>query len=329
VTDAGTLQVWAPLVGKLIRFTMADASYAWAWVIKDLGANAARITVPINDALWNQVEKVLVGNEPYVVYSTTQVHVSDGIRIWGSDMDGSVHEDYRWILRYVDVQNDYTTNEGTPCFDSSLQQGAFMERCRMLGRVINAWCLTNCLASGSLTCQAINRVCSLFGGGAIASVILSGRSAGYAARIGHKPYTIQGFRLYCLGIHVVIDAPAELAIFDSTSDAITFVGAYVGGVSSLQLYGAVKLYGSGNVGWGMNMSSGVRFIHGGNLATVTIVGTAGEVNINGAATLMSDLEAAAGLVLPAASACVTWAQVAGAPFNGRVMNHNDGTYIGP
>ena len=331
VTDAG--QAWGPLLGKLIRFTMAGGAYAWAWAVKDLGGGQVRITAPMSDTnLWVSAETVLVGNEAYEVFEPTAIHVADGWRIVGSEIDGANPGTLpKFLARFLLISDDYAATNSTAHLTSALEQSAYLDRCSISGFCIDAWVLTNCLGSQKfLGMKTVDRVAQVFGGGSLdIDLVLYGAAAGLYIRFAHAPFLMQSGTMALMNDYVLISG-THVGIFDSDGDGITFLGAYLtNNAGKLQMWNVASLYGANNAGWGCNLQQSCRIEHGGNLANITLTGALGQINVGGASALMPNIEVSAGGSLPAVSACVTWAQILAAPFNGQVLNYANGAFVGP
>lgn len=331
ITD-GTLANWVPYVGKLIEFTMADASKTYAWILKDTGGGThkARITVPMTAALWTATEATLVGNEAYRILDLPIVHADSGFRVNGPQVDGSVHGTSLLHVKWLEFADDYATDDNQHEVFCNQEQSSFLNMCRITGRITGSLTAVNCLGFASgVEFYPQHGVMAVFGGGSISLVIGGSSYAGKYLRFGHVAYTIQGAPLICMGDEVLLHE-RDFSVFDSWGSGIEFAVGYLDNQQGrLRLSGTVHLYGSGNTSYGVDVSSGARLVTGGNLSRITITASSGEVRCGGVVSLMSDLEAAAGLVLPATASCDTWAKIAAGPFNGRVMNHNNGAYIGP
>ncbi len=175
--------------------------------------------------------------------------------------------------------------------------------------------------------------CYLTGSGAIAPDIIA-RFMGGGSRnraIFHSSsstLSFQGFIVYG-GSGVTIGNPGgygELAristggsslglgIFAATSNAIT--------IGSMAFASFQSLFGSGNTGYGLVASNGAQVYC---VATPTITGGSGDLQVNAAATAIPPLTAAG--AVPAASALTTWAQWAAAPFSRNVVSYTNGTRV--
>ena len=337
IVDA-TRADWIALVGKAIRFTMAGGGFAWAWIVKDIGgaSHAARITCPQSDATWTSVERVLVGNEPYTVYDLTGVHLDTGMFVTGSMGDGSAGTGPIFQLQDFAFVDDFAVNTRRCIFTCDGEQAVFAYRCATDGQFIGAWTLTNCMlgmAAGGLELIPVAGVMAVFGGGSLGFLVCAPCNADKYLRFSHVPFLSQGNGVWIVGKEMLIHA-TDVGIFDSFSDGLGFKVGYLDNQDGrLRLYGATShLYGSGNTGYGVNVTPGARvvFNSGAVLANVTITGTSGEVLVGGLAALRPDFDdGGIAANMPATAACATWAAIAAAPFNGRAFNHNNGAYIGP
>lgn len=319
ITDAGTPQVWTSLVGKLVGFT---ASGAYAWVAKDLGGNAARISVPTTttDQRSSCAEVVLAGNEAYEVYDTTTVYLDRGIIVDAAYSDPPTSSP---PIYFDDIQFLMTSTANTPYIESAGGAALYLRRCGLVGGLVDglsAMCCSWYSSSGSTAAiYALKRSPSIVGCLSFRICLMNGGGGAYTY-LYKTGLMMQGARLLVNG---VASLTADISVFDATGAGVSIGN---GGL----VYGASKIYGSGNTTYGLDLASGGRLISS-IPANLTITGTSGDVSFAGASpgNQLPDIKASAGGSLPSASACTTWAQWAASPFSGKVLDYGNGIYMGP
>lgn len=319
ITDAG--QTWAPLVGKLIEFT---ATGAVAWILKDLGGNKARISVPMTygTVRASSTEVTLAGNEAYKVYSLTQVTSDGGIQITGGGPNILQNPQFPYVyVDYLDFRSvlsgGYPINLPTIKSDNIW---TYLRCCSLYGNIEDFLCLMNCSIAQSTTVVGFRRFIYISGGAAFAWITLVGgpHAGPYTYRV---PFTVQGGNITA---DCNVTLGTDLAIFDAPSAQPALA---IGPNSNVYSYS--YLYGSGGTNCGVNFYPRSSMISA--ASNLVISGTAGEFKFYGSAPTpqMPDLTAYASGALPPTSPITTWAQLAAAPFNGYLYHSKYGIRIAP
>lgn len=320
MTDAtGAGQDWSLLLDKLVHFTSGPAG-VYCWVAKDLGANKCRSSVPMTTGanLFTQAEIVLAGNETYTVLQPTVVHFSF-MRLGGPNTISGAPK-----VRFEDLFFQTVPAAGAESLISPDGVWPAFVRCHFDDhtRVADASYLANCClgSSGGIGVSLSNtKVNLMIVGGLSCAGFTCWNSHGVKTYIFGVAHHSQGE----IGVAGHLYCSADIGAFDSADDGFRYYETAV-----IRLSGG-RLYGSGNTAYGVNLRFGSNWLHhGGNAALLTVTG-ANDVNLAGAAAMLPDITASAGNPLPATSPCATWAQIAAAPFNGKVLNYGCGAYIGP
>lgn len=302
ITDA--TQDWAPHVGKLIHFTASDS---WGWIVKDLGANQARVSQPIlvGATHFEQCTAyTIVGNEAYEILDVPTVNVGAGYSI--------AHE-----LKF--------NNPQVVTFKKLNIQGKSNSIASSTGRIRYTRCYAaNMYFYGNSSFEGVffdsstvdsnlnNTV--YIGGCAIKTYLLTSGAISFArvGSIGQAGFISANFPGY-------LSISTDVGVFDSSSSAFS-----VSAVKIMATSAGSRLYGSGNGAYGVVLQDGARMQCNDFLTKCFVTGTSGNFKLGATAIAnhMPNILASAGAVLPAAAPCTTWAQVAAAPFSGSVTNYN-------
>ena len=317
---------WSADVGLLVYITERAA---WTRVVKDIGGGAHDCYILPPESYPNNFSSGTLqtpqSNDHYHIYTIPTIYVDRGFKGVGRGSDVVSIAITDLIVRPVD--DTYMVLSVDECI--ALMRCDIMpigSSCTAAGDNIKfRQCRLGSAGASSpllrLRCQASTIDGMFLQGTAGSNAKIYGESGGThgitgagvigynAAIVGNYPYIML---LY-----------SQIAIFNSAGAGLT---AYQG--TMLYHNGSAAIFGNGNSSYGAIVSSQSQFITT-DTSVIYITGSTSDLSVGGAVSLMPDVEAAAGLVLPLASPCTTWAQIKAGPFNGRCFNLNNGAYIGP
>lgn len=332
---------WLNYSGKLIYFVEQDA---WARIVEDLTDGYCWVSTPnyqppdLPPTGVNSEIRTPVAGNTYEVYSIPKVY-------------GSLYQDLQYdtlIVRTVDdgvalIDLDIRSQLGWGVYIYSTEGQLDLYRCNIgadyVSAVVGAIWLTQTMSGGpegspdygsGLLFQApVDR--PIYVDGHVALQDGSGYARCDMIRGGHLVvdrlgiiFAGTGFTLYegimwIYGPIVSYNSYATGFVIDQFGKV-----AFAAGVNPFR----TALVGVDNTAWGLYIAPGgsiVRF----DQAVVTITGASGDFNVGGQETHMPNLRDYADGYLPSLSACTSWAQLAAAPFNGRVLDYSSNAYMGP
>ena len=317
-------QDWSTRIGDMVTLT---ASGAICWVMKDLLAGRARVSIPVEINGYQHfdlVEVFPVGNEVYTISRPGRAYGGHGIYVRSPDAPtgtaGMVVIDDLEILQSVDRRAAISCDGMATCR---------MRRCAIAGDItLTGIQLLGCMFRGSTFGTFLHgyeqpiRIagCAAFGG-----------LACHGSSQGVNVYSPGGILFQGVGLSVYGKATitGPVAAFDRIDPAHSREGIEIEERGYVRIFGVDgTLYGSGNATYGMRLKSETAFVCD-DLSKVTITGVLGDVIIGQSTSLMPDIAVFQGAVLPQVAPCGSWAQVAAAPFFGKVRNYSTGAYIGP
>lgn len=331
VTD-GALD-WTPFVGKRIRVTSGVNFNQTAWVAKNLGAGAARISSPANPnypppstnlAFASTNPGVFSNGDPYVIEQLSKAYIRH-MEIEGDFSSGAIG-----TLAFVDLDLRGVVDPFLTAPNAlSPQGGSFVNFVACEFSTARAYTLP---MSGILTsfvnCGFMKGVLSrgrtVFDAG-LALGASSFRLFGPSAMDGD--FMMHGTPLQVLGTLLVA---ANVCAFDSSGAGIVvgedFFGTSLSTLNIIDvLHGGHDVWGSGNVGPGIRIGVGVRITYATSVPTIT---GASDYVLAGAATGRAWDEGAGVYTAPIAN---TWANLAlpigGGGFGGSAHNVQSDAHV--
>lgn len=302
--DAGTTN-WTADVSSMLVVTSGAASGAFAWVLKDIGSNTARLT------RWTLITGA----------TSAAPSAADTYKIATVT---TVPDELPLVIGHVGTAaggNSYLTIKNVT-FAGTLNVG------KVTGTHVS---FVGCkFAFGVFVSEASVRIF-----GSIANGIISTGSAAYTSATNTACYGSGGNMTFSIGasgtLSDVIMQVVSLNIFDGATAKLTNVAVFDNTVSSG--LGALSVYQNGTATintafYGSGNTQACAVLRGGGLWVATITPTATgttELTLAQAATAIPPITA--GLVVPAASALTTWANWAAAPFSKNVVSYKDGSWI--
>jgi len=308
--DTTTPIVWAAHVGRMVVFSTGVI----CWVLKDLGANQARVTEFYNPVTDTIVAAPVAGTTFKIVTMTQFAarYISAGqpaqLQINFESLD--VNNGTTWLGNAsTEYRRARITNVGA-IFNNNL-------RLRTFGVLINPTVLTRIA-----TFQGQRHIFRATGFLNVDLQALDGAHLGFDTavfqtsrlRVGQD----SGTEIQSTGNAAVMSTAGTnrgLGVFDSPAATDGIMVARCGIFTVAQ-----TLYGSGNAVRGVACKQGgtVQIL---STITPTITGASGDVQLEANTTAIPGL--VPGAVVPAASALNTWANWTGAPFSRFVMSVGD------
>lgn len=266
VTDTGRAS-WAAYVagGYMIKMTSGNANGYCAYIAKNLGSNAARVSSFYDGVSFT--EAVPTTNDTYSIIKLTTVPV------WNIGSNGAGR-------RYVFKNLDFYNSSQTPNYFSA--NGINFYNCRLYATPQIAGFIRyfNCCAE-------------YFQGYGGFALIFAGMCIGIASNAyteierGQQFQVSDGTLFQSVNVEIIDGGfirAYDMGVFDSYADGIR-----------MHAFGdlrAEKLWGSGNAGYGVNTYGSGRVVLNTGVASPSITGTSGDVRLNATtknwSTLISD-----------------------------------------
>lgn len=293
---------WTSDVGNMIVVTSGAVVGSFAWVLKDLGSNTARLTQwTLSSFMGNSAAPS--ASDTYKIVTLTAVP-SSVPELLGQTKVGAAEQVLLTNISFAAALQITRDTENQHNFRGCKIAGLFTVSG---GRVEVAGCLSNTItATGPDSWLRMDQ-----------SGILSSSATVFSSGAGFNfvNVVVQGSG----GLQLVNNAngliTTSLGIFDSTG-----TGLIVGQGSYLDV--STALFGSGNlVGTDVRRNGRLRLAGG---ITPTLTGTT-ELNFESTTTAISPL--VSGATVPAAASISTWAAWAAAPFSKFVVSYKTGSTI--
>lgn len=258
-------------LGQRILFTASGKS---CWLVKDLGANKIRTTVPVTAFTLPGValpaETTLVGNEGYSTQTFTSIP-RGSIKIRCLSASGNVFNIDQCALS--DSVGLKIILQGTTGNFGSITNCTMTGTCATFTQPIML--VSNCLVTASTT--VTGRMWFLAGGTRGNGVVVGGTAA-IAAALFDTDFLVQTGGIQANALSQITFGTC--GIFDSGSDAYTGQAGSLPTIQTTVNAGANLLYGSGNTGVGIVMGSGASYFY---VTKPIVTGGGGDTKIGSAA----------------------------------------------
>jgi hypothetical protein len=342
VTDTGVPN-WSTDIGKRLRVTSGPNVGIIAWVAKDLGASAARISNTVTDnadslsisGSWVNVGAVAVG-DPYVVETLHTAYMGKVLVQLAGGGSGTTLADL--TLQSL-VFRDFSFLNQDFYAPASIGPSISFANCWFNAQFIYPFgevsfvncCLQDATAPGSSS-PTVNGAQIAFGGGGqtgtgttfAAGCYIGAFISGFL-EVGPGLFVsnplMQGAVLYMYGPSALAFADEDgLAFFDAVIESPIQLEAGAVFIVSTGSFGVVTIWGNNNVGFGVQIGDGSRLVVDPG-AVMLLTGASGDFAVGGMNTARAWNESVGAYTAPIAC---TWANlalpIASGGFGGRCEN---------
>jgi hypothetical protein len=295
LTDATTPTNWAAHVGRRIRLTSGADAGSYAWVLKDLGGNQARVSQFINPTT---LAAVSPGIGVTFAIETLDVPIG-GLNCFSSGT-GTVTIKNVGIATLASTTNLMFAAGGNPT--AFVIEGARLHTNSFLTSFSDSAFRMVACSNASQIFTGKGSVANFLGHAAFATINCQ---QGGDVRFANVASCFQAARI-SIALAGYVDTSAIIAIFDLTGAGTSCIG--IDTSSSMDIFATIMGINNTNTGPGVQIRSGGKLTWSSAGVIPTITATGGDLIIGGAAA-------------------TTWAAVAAAPQSS-VQNANNGAMAG-